>query len=538
MLPRMPQSGARFAAPCALLFLSFAAASAGEGPAPLPRKTIPSDSRWRSAPPRWDFWNPTRGEPEWGQRIADAKEMEQNTTRVKHFDLGPSFFNSDNAKKFLLAKTGTNQEPPLPWLEDDLLSAPEVGLGIPAATQFNANGRVKGSPQIQIAHDLIAVENTKGVDRFAKMLFRRTDLEGLPVRLAPDCRLSKPAGERLDQAATLVHQHFESSLGGNKDEARSEWSQYERAMSKLPHESHPIRVAARIAALIQIMEPESEELRRGLIRHLKGLAHPEAARAIAKLAIFSEEPALRLEATKALQSRPGSQFDEIIRLGLRYPRPEIAVRTMDLIVKTKRIDWADAIIDLLEEPDPRAPTAVNNGKSYVVRELVRIRHHDNCMLCHPPAQRGAFANDLTLFNTNLWSEFMATPRKQIPTGEPNQGIGGWGGFRGNRSGFQEGPSVRFDVTFLRPDFSLNLSGDAVQNGVATNVGGETERFDFVVRTRKLTPAQAREYQKELARDSGERSPYRTIALSALRQLTKQDVEPTAEAWRAVLAELR
>ncbi|MFO0863986.1 MAG: hypothetical protein U0744_04925 [Gemmataceae bacterium] len=309
----------------------------------------------------------------------------------------------------------------------------------------------------------------------------------------------------------------------------------------MPFESEDARIAARVAALMQILSPESEALRSGLIRHLKRLNHPDATLALAKLAIFSEEPSLRAEATSALKSKPGSHYDGAIRLGLRYPRPEIAVRTMELIAKRERMDWADALVKLLEEPDPRDPKLSDDGKSYLVREVVKIRHLDNCLLCHPPARRGSEAMVTGQLSGILWQEFLAAPRKQIPNAGGQFGFGGYnqGGIAGfNRTGFQDGPSVRFDVTFLRQDFSLKLAVTAEEQGVSKGAAIKLERFDFLVRTRKLTPAQARQYQKELARDSGEKSPYRIVAHSALRQLTKQDAEPTAEAWRAVVAELR
>ncbi|MFO0863985.1 MAG: hypothetical protein U0744_04920 [Gemmataceae bacterium] len=130
MSARMPLLGARFAAPCALVILSFGAAIAGEAPAELPRQAIPGDSRWRFAPPRWDFWNPTRGEPQWSGRLADAHATESNDFRITHFDLGPSLANPEAMKKFLLSNQDRVPAQPLPWIEDDLMSAPEVGLGL------------------------------------------------------------------------------------------------------------------------------------------------------------------------------------------------------------------------------------------------------------------------------------------------------------------------------------------------------------------------------------------------------------------------
>jgi hypothetical protein len=60
-----------------------------------------------------------------------------------------------------------------------------------------------------------------------------------------------------------------------------------------------------------------------------------------------------------------------------------------------------------------------------------------------------------------------------------------------------------------------------------------QRFDFLVRTRILSEDEAKAYQAEFAKQKT--SPYRQAALTALRALTGRDAEPTAAAWRAVLA---
>ena len=63
---------------------------------------------------------------------------------------------------------------------------------------------------------------------------------------------------------------------------------------------------------------------------------------------------------------------------------------------------------------------------------------------------------------------------------------------------------------------------------------EMQRFDFLVRTRILTAAEAKRHQAEFARLE-KTSPYRQAALNALRRLTGLDAEPTAAAWRTLLA---
>src|SRR5262249_24190217 len=88
--------------------------------------------------------------------------------------------------------------------------------------------------------------------------------------------------------------------------------------------------------------------------------------------------------------------------------------------------------------------------------------------------------------------------------------------------------VRIDVTYLRQDFSLL---QRVQNA---EPWPELQRFDFLVRTRTLSEQQAAKFAEKLAPRSGELNPYQRLAHASLRELTGQDAEPTAAAWRRAL----
>ena len=91
--------------------------------------------------------------------------------------------------------------------------------------------------------------------------------------------------------------------------------------------------------------------------------------------------------------------------------------------------------------------------------------------------------------------------------------------------------VRADVTYLRQDFSMML---AVNDSRPLP---ETQRFDFVVRTRTLEDDELQPYKDKFDKPK-ELPPHRQAALAALRQLTGQDVGPTAEAWRNLVKSAR
>src|SRR5207253_10217998 len=45
------------------------------------------------------------------------------------------------------------------------------------------------------------------------------------------------------------------------------------------------------------------------------------------------------------------------------------------------------LVQLLSQPDPSAPQTLPNGK-VVVKEVVRVNHLTNCLMCHPPSYDG------------------------------------------------------------------------------------------------------------------------------------------------------
>ena len=63
-----------------------------------------------------------------------------------------------------------------------------------------------------------------------------------------------------------------------------------------------------------------------------------------------------------------------------------------------------------------------------------------------------------------------------------------------------------------------------------------QRYDFLVRSRTVTEQEALAYQKLLALAPGALSPYGRAAVSALRDLTGLDAEPTGPAWRKLVAQ--
>jgi hypothetical protein len=260
-----------------------------------------------------------------------------------------------------------------------------------------------------------------------------------------------------------------------------------------------------------VVAVEPSKLRPGLVKYLSTVSDTVATQALARLAIHSSEDEIRRAAVEALTDRVECDYTDILLQGLRYPWPAVARRAAEALVKLERCDLVPELVDLLDEPDPRAPVVKDIGGKQVafVRELVRVNHHRNCLLCHAPRDEG---DPLRFFMT-----------ERIPM--PGESLSAEAILWDNPTP----PMIQFDVTYLRQDFSVR------QPVANANPWPEMQRFDFLVRTRQLTDAEAASYREKFASpEPGRPSPYQEAALAALRGLTGKDTEPTAAAWRRLL----
>jgi hypothetical protein len=300
--------------------------------------------------------------------------------------------------------------------------------------------------------------------------------------------------------------------------AEAFWDQYQnlctqqdKAQPKSQREQCETITLARIAALTQILLP-MPHMHPGLVKYLSMTPHAEATQALARLAIFSGEEETRKAAIEALKIRRERDYTAILTSGLRYPWPTVAKRAAEAIIKLERKDLLPQLIDVLEEPDPRAPVMheVKDTQVPVVRELVRVNHHRSCLLCHAPGNSGKVSGDALTAGVPVPGQPLTPPS---------------GGYNNS----QPEILVRVDVTYLRQDFSV------MQPVVDANPWPERQRFDFLVRTRELTEDEATAFRDKLKpREAGEFSPYQRAALAALRELTGRDTEPTPAAWRRLL----
>src|SRR5262249_35079246 len=235
--------------------------------------------------------------------------------------------------------------------------------------------------------------NKKEVDGFIKALrTSRPDLAGLPFAMGDACRTKGEHSRQFGIAVDLVRRSMGNDGNGqagtgkpgglidvpaDPSAAAAFWERYrvnceqeDVNLHRADRERRELVATTRIAALMQVLAPEAPAVRLGLVRYLAATSHPEATRALARLAIFSPEEEVRVAAVEALKVRRERDYTDVLQAGLRYPWPAVAKRTADAIVKLERADLVPALIDVLDEADPRAPVAREEGgkKVFVASE--------------------------------------------------------------------------------------------------------------------------------------------------------------------------
>lgn len=407
-----------------------------------------------------------------------------------------------------------------PYLNEDLLQVPEVTLGNP----LGKLPKSKDDPEEEMAHFIAKINhlNKPDPDGFLKALIaNRSDLRGLPFLMGKDCRMEVKRAQLFAETVAVIERHLQevaqsdpeaASVPNKKYTEALYWRNLDKVMADKGSDAKSHRSqtskdeldhAGRIG-LVQMIAPKSAPYRVVLAKYLATVEHAEATRELARLALFSPQENVRTAAIDGLKARPAHDYAKVLLQGFRYPLPEVSTRAAEALVALRCKDVLADLVDILEQPDPRAPAKQQvDGKDLtVVRELVRVNHHRNCLLCHAPANTEGVPRDVL------------TAPVTLPSAPLNRG------YRGG--GLSPDIFVRIDVTYLRQDFSMLMP-----------VKKEMQRFDFLVRTRVLSAAAAAECATLLAKQGT--PPSHRAAGYALRELTGRDPEAaTPEAWRRVL----
>ncbi|MBY0232304.1 MAG: HEAT repeat domain-containing protein, partial [Gemmataceae bacterium] len=236
-----------------------------------------------------------------------------------------------------------------------------------------------------------------------------------------------------------------------------------------------------------------EAAARGLmIGQLSRIEGRWATMALAQRAVVEPSPKLREQAVKELAGRDPRDYVPLLLSAMSYPWPAVARHAAEALGALRRTEALPGLLRLLDGPSPERPYA-KPGRGMFVREMVKVNHGRNCMLCHAV------------------SESPGDPvRGLVPptdrTAPPSYYAARTGRF------------VRADITYIRQDFSLPMTVKE------PGLWSPRQRFDFITRERKATRAETVP-QPALA------TPHQRAAMFAITSLTGKDHGPKVEDWR-------
>jgi hypothetical protein len=254
-----------------------------------------------------------------------------------------------------------------------------------------------------------------------------------------------------------------------------------------------------VPTLTQMVQVEDEAKRLVLVRELTRIPGEAATTQLAVRAVADLSPAVRRAAVAGLGQRPWREYGPVLLRGLRYPWPPVADHAA-VALRTLRSQEAIApLVDLLDLPSPTAPILDAGTKQYTERQVVRLNHLRNCLLCHAPS---ASKED------GLVRGLVPTPGEALPVEYYESPVGTF---------------VRADTTFVRQDFSVYLANEDV------DPWPREQRYDFVIRLRLVPPGQGTD-----PAGSSSDYPQRDAVLYALRGLTGKDGGGSNTRWRELL----
>jgi hypothetical protein len=375
-------------------------------------------------------------------------------------------------------------------------------------------------------------------DLALKVMAKRPDLTGLPVLQGKACRLETKAASELEKAATVIRallagidpkDRRRRRISVSPPDAPTAANRLFQALGPRPQKSlatnhfspesggPPLPRTPEIrlnrqssgtgAALYQLLMEEKKPLRWLLVETLARAKDKRASIALARRALFDLDPEVREVAVKALYRRPREEYCDTLIAGLTYPWAPVADHAAEALVALRMHEVIPRLQQLLREKNPFGPFVRKVGKKEVlfVREVVRVNHLKNCLLCHAPS----------FSRRDLVQGAVPSPDRRIPsTRSPVYYYRGSG-------------IVRADVTYLRQDFSVR------QPVAKPGKWPKVQRFDFLVRTRPLTPAELATHKK---RGTGPQPPFeqREAVAFALRELNARKSSPLAPTSEKVL----
>lgn len=353
-----------------------------------------------------------------------------------------------------------------------------------------------------------ALVQRRVVDVAPEVLKQRPDLAGLPMRMGDACKISPTAAEHLQGGSVSLRRHLFEAVGATSrrvggaitGDTRPDPKVLYTTLTQAGDKHNKWLKAEAVPALMQLLMAENESIRTVLVEQLGHIEGPQASAALANRALFDLNFDVRKAAVEALASRPRREYVPALLGGLAYPWYVIADHAAEALVALEIKDVVPRLVSLLDQPDPSGPYQ-KQGVT-MVKEMVRINHLRNCVLCHAPS----FGQD------DKVRGFVPPTNQPLPPAFTQEYY----------APKQEGIFVRADITYLQQDFSVPLQVPNHGHWPAA------QRFDFIIRERPVSIvdkiwAPVKEKQGP--------TPHQQALFFTLRGLTGEDPGPTAEDWK-------
>ncbi len=407
-------------------------------------------------------------------------------------------------------------------LRQQLARAPEIGLG--------GDGGTLAQAYVSQIQNCLALSTNAGLIDGSILLRTLPGAGTLPMHFGPQAQISGKAAVTLDRLSRKLRVYLSTAAPPGPDGHRPVPIALAGALRADKQGKRPewLRDEA-VPTLLQLLMHEDTPVRRLLVDLLAEIPGHAATLGLARRAVFDLDPGVRRRAVEALALRPAADYRSVLLEALRYPWPPPADHAAEALAALDDKEVVPVLVTLLKLPDPAAPWTLPHG-GHVVREVVRANHLANCLLCHPPAVTG---NEPVL---GLDPTVTVSLGASSPQGGAVQRVRATPGSHSYAGGAGGGPQVqlpvliRGDITFLHQDFSVQLPAALPPRprGLPAATPAPLLRFDFVVRTRRLSKYEVALYPARPPEDY----PQRGAVLFALRALTGLDLGPSTDAWLA------
>jgi sugar lactone lactonase YvrE len=384
--------------------------------------------------------------------------------------------------------------------EDDLVKqlrrVPELVLDRSRTTRLESQQLIfAGRRAAHLGHD---------AGTTVALLEKRPDLAGLPWRKGDACKITPTAAGHLEEGSIALRTFMTSVptpgiLGVPGGSGLTNPDNLAARINAAGGKHNRWLKPEGIPALQQLLMAEHEAVREVLVDQLARIEGKKASEALAQRALFDLHPRVRERALKELAKRPAPEYRDVLLAAFQHPWPPVAEHAAEALATLKMKETVPTLLAMLDMPDPQSPRKDPN-RGMMVKEMVRVNHLLNCLMCHAPA----LSNDDKV-------------RGRIPpTNQPLPPPSSRAYYADTRGLF-----VRADITYLRQDFSVPLP---VKNH---GVWPEVQRFDFLVRERSANHQDLAEAAKRSLQPSEQ---HRSLFF-ALRELTGVDPGPTAQDWK-------